>query len=398
MKAIEHGLFQTKYGNPIHFLILGERGIGKSSLFYVTKLAAMGTFEAFSGDKLNFVVLSVDLGGATTQLDIVRAIGRELRDVIGSSFKEKAKTFWEWACNWEILGVRYHREKENFDPYEATDTLVSQLAALCEQLTNEVDGILILIDEADRPPVEASLGEFCKMLTERLARRACNNVVLGLAGLPTLLGRLKDSHESSPRLFTTMLLEPLLPEERISVIDRGMRDANEKNKNTTTITDAAKHLLADLSEGYPHFLQQFAFSAFQYDSDDNIEPDDVLSGAFAENGALSQLGTKYFNEMYHLKIASNDYRRVLNTMAVFGDQWVSRRQIIEESELAASTVTNALNALKARNIIVSDDSRKGRGFYRLPTLSFAAWINAFRSASEQAERSGSVAVPMSSTF
>lgn len=235
-------------------------------------------------------------------------------------------------------------------------------------------------------------------LTERLARRSCNNVVLGLAGLPNLLGKLKDSHESSPRLFTTMLLEPLLPEERISVIERGIAAANEKNEVSTTIAPSAIKLLADLSEGYPHFIQQFGFSAFQYDTDNNIDDSDVLNGAFAENGALSQLGAKYFNEMYHLKIASNDYRTVLNTMAVHADQWVSRQDIIKESGLAASTVNNALNALKAREIIVADESRKRRGFYRLPTLSFAAWINAAQSASEKAIATGTIAVPLSSTF
>jgi hypothetical protein len=242
------------------------------------------------------------------------------------------------------------------------------------------------------------LGEFCKNFTERLSRKSCNNVVLGLAGLPTLLSKLRDSHESSPRLFTTMLLEPLLPQERIAVIERGIADANKKNAVQTAITESAKQLISDLSEGYPHFLQQFAFSAFQQDLDDTIDRIDVLNGAFEENGALSQLGAKYFTEMYHLKIASDDYRHVLNTMAVYSDQWVSRRHLIEQSGLPKSTVTNALNALKARNIIVSDDSRKGRGFYRLPTKSFAAWINAIKSASAQAQESGSIPVPLTSTF
>lgn len=41
-------------------------------------------------------------------------------------------------------------------------------------------------------------------------------------------------------------------------------------------------------------------------------------------------------------------------------------------------VNNALKALKEKSIIIQDDKR--RGFYRLPTNSFAAWINAVRSA------------------
>jgi len=402
IEQIEQALFQAKHGNPVHFMIQGERGIGKSSLFFVTKLVANGQIETLTDEKLNFLVISVDLGSASTQLDIIRTIGRELKEIVGSqsAIRERAKAFWDWATNWEILGVRFHKDAALMDPHDALETFVTQLASLCGVLGGQIDGIVILIDEADRPGAEANLGEFCKLLTERLARRQCSNVVLGLAGLPTLLGQLKFSHESSPRLFTTMLLEPLLPDERVRVIDRGIEEANRVNSAPTTISSDARNLLADLSEGYPHFLQQFAFSAFQEDKDGAISVDDVLSGAFAENGALSQLGDKYFNEMYHLRIASNDYRRVLNTMAVYGDQWVSRGQIIKESGLAKSTVTNALNALKARQIIVSDDSRKGRGFYRLPTRSFAAWINATRSVSERSvdQSKVSAAVPLDTTF
>ncbi|MGH9726002.1 MAG: ATP-binding protein, partial [Candidatus Acidiferrales bacterium] len=41
--AIERSLAQTKNGNPHHFLIQGERGIGKSSLFLYVQLIASGT-------------------------------------------------------------------------------------------------------------------------------------------------------------------------------------------------------------------------------------------------------------------------------------------------------------------------------------------------------------------
>ncbi|MBN8242929.1 ATP-binding protein [Nitratireductor aquimarinus] len=383
IQQIERGLFQAKNGNPVHFMIQGERGIGKSSLFFVIALTASGDLETTSGEKLNFLVVSLDLGGASTQLDIVRAIGRELRSEIDSrsKLKEKAKNFWEWASKWEVLGIRYHREKDLLNPEDAVDELVSNISSLCTQLGDEIDGILFLIDEADRPNSEANLGELCKLITERLYKKNCNNVAIGLAGLPTLIQKLRDSHESSPRLFTTMLLEPLLPEEIELVLHSGIDQANNKNTVETSINPEAVSLLSSLSEGYPHFIQQFAYSAFEHDSDNVIGREDVIEGAYSENGALSQLGDKYFSNMYHSKIASNDYRRVLDTMAAHGDNWVTRKEIISESGLSGHTVTNALNALKGREIIVSDESRKNRGYYRLPTRSFATWINAIKSVS-----------------
>ncbi|WP_233093125.1 hypothetical protein, partial [Paracoccus sp. IB05] len=118
----------------------------------------------------------------------------------------------------------------------------------------------------------------------------------------------------------------------------------------------------------------------QQSHDNTIDADDVRVGAFDEGGALAQLGDKFFNDMYHARISSEDYRRVLDAMAVHGDEWVNRQTIIKESGVSESNVNNAFLTLKAKQIILQDETR--RGVYRLPTRSFAAWINAIRSAKD----------------
>ena len=165
------------------------------------------------------------------------------------------------------------------------------------------------------------------------------------------------------------------------VVEFGLRDAQRVNGTETKITHEALAMIAELSEGYPHFIQQFAHSAFAQDSDDVIDVADVTQGAYKENGALTQLGHKYFSEMYHAKISSEDYRRVLGAMAPHGDKWLQRKDIIAESGVSESSVTNALAALKDKNIILVEEGK--RGMYRLPTKSFAAWINAIRSVTEK---------------
>lgn len=198
------------------------------------------------------------------------------------------------------------------------------------------------------------------------------------AGLPTLIGKLRTSHESAPRIFSILELRPLTLPERKMAVQIGMDIANEKNSQKTGLEGEAADLLADLSEGYPHFIQQFGYCAFEADKDYIIDENDVLRGAYGENGAIAQLGAKYFEEAYVSKINSDDYRTLLNVMADHGDSWVSRKQLISESRLRDTTVNNALAALKRKEIILADESRQG--FYRLPTRSFAAWINAIKSA------------------
>lgn len=327
------------------------------------------------------MLLSVDMGGVTKQLDIVRALARELKSEISrrQELKETAKKLWDFLSSWEVLGVKYNKIADSYDPEDAKDSLVNQIVDFALAGYGGFDGILVLIDEADAPPLEALFGEFLKSVTERLNRQGCENVIFGLAGLTSTIAKLRASHESAPRLFSILHLEPLSDSERIQAIEIGLKVANERNERKTEISLGALEKVADLSEGYPHFIQQFSYSAFEADSDNIIDEKDVSSGAYGENGAIHQLGRKYFSEAYFGKINSEDYRLLLNVMAEHGDDWVTRRQMIFESKLKEHTVNNALTALKQKGIILVDEGRQG--YYRLPTRSFAAWINALKAAS-----------------
>lgn len=135
------------------------------------------------------------------------------------------------------------------------------------------------------------------------------------------------------------------------------------------------------SEGYPHFIQQYAYSAFEEDNNNLIELPDLTNALLKENGALHQLGMRYFELMYSKEIYSDDYRTVLQVMAQNSTQFTSRQDIIKMSGLKTHTVDNALNAMRKKNIIISKSGEKGQ--YRLPSKAFAAWISAFKIAHEE---------------
>jgi len=147
------------------------------------------------------------------------------------------------------------------------------------------------------------------------------------------------------------------------------------NEEPTEITEDALELISQLSEGYPHFLHEFAFKAFENDVDNQICVEDVKLGAYGKHGALRQLGYKYFNELYFSQVGSDEYRKVLQAMANYSDRWVNRDKIKQAISIKDTTLNNALQALKTRNIIIANQSKKGE--FRLPTKSFAAWIKAF---------------------
>jgi len=376
LRFIDHCLLQTKKGNPQHFLIEGERGIGKSSLFLCGQYVAEGRIKTLeTKETLDFIVVNVSLLETDDYYTITRKIMAAFRVELmkRNAFKAFASAAWDLINRFEGAGIRYDREAGKPEQAELLGCLQTDFVAAASKMDDVADGILLLIDEADKPPAGGNLGLICKMLTEELSRRGCERVCIGLAGLPHVISVLRDSHESSLRIFKTMELAPLERGEREQVLSIGLNEAIKKNGFEINITPEAKDQIADLSEGYPHFLQEFAYCAFEEDADNIIDADDVHKSLFREHGSFDQLGRKFFAQYYDAP-SSDDYRKVLDTMAAHGNDWVGRTELIRESGLRANTVDNGLRALKGKDIIVQSESRQGQ--YRLPTKSFAVWIKA----------------------
>ena len=132
-------------------------------------------------------------------------------------------------------------------------------------------------------------------------------------------------------------------------------------------------LLITLSEGYPHFIQQFGYCAFDVDKDGLIDEKDVMDGDFGKRGALEKIGDGYYRDNFYNKIQKDSYRQILRIMAKNLDAWKSRKEIKKEFKGKEATLNNAIRALKDRHIILSKEGV--RGVYRLQHKGFALWIS-----------------------
>lgn len=380
-RALDNMLNNTMHGNPQHFLLHGERGIGKSSLLFVEESTAIGKIPTFDGTHFNFMVVSLGLDSNDTYTTTIEKLARALSVTCSraSRGKQVLRDAWSILSRFEAGGIKL-RDKT----FDASQTALMDLcdvySSTCEEIRGYYDGLLVLIDEADKAPPSAALGSILKTLTERVSR--CDNNVLsvGLAGTSSLIANLRESHESSPRLFVHLELKALKDDEILAVINAAIREANEKGHGLE-ITEEAKEMLVRLSEGYPNFIQEFGYAGVQADTDDIVTIEDVERGAWSEHGAFAQLGEKYFKHLYLGKIASEGYRKLLQSMAKHDDAWVTKEQLRTEAGLSETILTNALQALLSREIILSREGRKG--FYRLPSRSFAAWLRAYQLNTEE---------------
>src|SRR5690349_2379679 len=86
------------------------------------------------------------------------------------------------------------------------------------------------------------------------------------------------------------------------------------------------------------------------------------------------------------QIGSDAYRAVLRAMSEHSDGWVTKAQIRKATGISESKLTNAINALKTRRIIVPQPG--SAGVYKLPTASFPFWIKAYTKGREAAVEPG----------
>lgn len=387
IERLESSLLQTRAEMPAHFIVSGERGIGKTSLLTYVRCLAEGSIP-LEDTHFKFLVVDVDVDRTTTQLGLIRRLESALNHELGHT--EPARKFladaWAFIKRIEINGTKLN-EASNGHKEVLADEFANSFAAVCHRMCqkpedtgfqSKYDGILLLIDEADNASPELHLGSFLKLFLERIQRRDCNRLLVGLAGLPEVRAVLHDSHPSSLRLFEEHCLERLAPEEVHRVIDVCLKRANEVNADKTTITAQARELLARVSEGYPHFIQQFGYSAFATDLDGAIDEEDVKRGAFGPRGAMELIGDRYYRNDFYNRIQNDGYRQVLRIMAEQGDAWVKKTHIKKHFKGQASVLDSAIKALRDRHIILCKEGEPG--VYRLQHRGFALWIKLFADA------------------
>lgn len=376
-------MLHTKHDKPRHFLITGERGVGKTSfLDFIRRRAVENEF--------NFVVIDFSINKQTTRLDFARTLKMQLDSVLAAhpTHKETFDRLWSFIQRFEITGVSYkgeERQENHRDLYqEVADALCEVVKRICggqgaREPDIASDGVLILVDEVDQSSNELDIGSFLKYLLERLNRRGCHKVLIGLAGLTESTMVLLHSHASSLRLFDELPLANLDRNEVNELLDEVQLIVCDQWIGEFQITPSARERLFVLSGGHPHMLHQFGYCAFEKacNGSDGVElivtESDVLSGAFGRRGALDLIGDMYFRKSFQ---ALGDDREALSILdhlsEVDGSQTIV--EIAEHTTLSEMEIGSSTQVLLHSGLVVAHVGNR----ISLSHSALAYWIKAQR--------------------
>ena len=249
-----------------HLLLTGLRGVGKTVL--MGKLAAVAEHVGFR------VIRQEAVGGDDTVVSLLRQARRAMEDLGGGARVSRAmRSIDSVALTVAGTGLRIERADAHPDREALADLVVDLAAAAAEHDL----GVMLAIDEA-------------QMLDPHDLRRIlagvhrCGQDGLPLwcllTGLPNLVGLVARSATYAERLFTVGNLGPLHPDQ---VVEAVVAPAEQIGVRWS---EEATEQIVDRSDGYPFFVQVWAYHTWNAAHDEPISAADVERAVPAARLAL----------------------------------------------------------------------------------------------------------------
>lgn len=248
-----------------HLLLTGLRGVGKTVL--LARLAAVGEGEGFR------VIRHQAVTGDETVASILRQ-ARRITDELGPGPRVARAVRSIDSVSVSLLGAGAAVGRSVTPDREALSDVIVDLGAAA---ADHDLGVVLALDEAqgmDPTDLRRILAGVHRCGQDGLP------VWCVLAGLPNLVGVVAKAATYAERLFTVVALGPLTPDEvRRAVVDPAI-DLG------VTWSDDAVEAVVDQSDGYPFFVQVWAYHTWNAARDEPISRADVDRGAPAAGLAL----------------------------------------------------------------------------------------------------------------
>lgn len=341
IKLFERFLKSTKNGNPFNIAVLGERGIGKTSL--------LRKFENI-GEKSGSIGVRGSLDPSISNLPELCTYILELMREKGVGKSGRIKEFFK-KYNLErvkinILGLQAEIKKGYTGSLQIT--FRKELEGIWENIGKETGEIILLIDEAEQlENIKGSL-PFLRNVFQSLSEKRAGYMLI-LSGKLELFRKIKDIHSPLARFLRPIHLCNLSDDEVKEAIIKPL-------ENTVRIDENVLTKVIEESAGHPYIVQVFGYMLFENMKDKKINIK-VFEKTYPE--IIRFLSAQFFNDLYY--IASDSEREILKVIASLDKNMFSPKDIVQKSGKSSKRVSTCFQRLVEKDAI----RKLSRGNYEL---------------------------------
>lgn len=313
ISQIRDAIISTAKNVPRNIFIYGDRWIGKTSL--VNYVKAVAEASELSAAPLKIFAGGCTLGTCKTLEDVCEILLDTLSKTQNSA-KEKVATLLKTVNGIKFgpLGIEFDRGKKDI-----ARALVAKfprtISRIIKEIEQDYDCFIFIVDETEVISLVKGVSSFFKSVCEQLQQEGVQNVMFIITATPEGTSNFEKDHPSFSRLFRYLNLEPLSDKEADHLVARCLEEGLPLKK----INEDALGWIRFLSNGMPGLLHELGFWAFEADSDDIIDQNDMFIGLYGigddQMGAVKSIYQKHFHRVMTRELLSERYEAILTALA-----------------------------------------------------------------------------------
>lgn len=375
IEQIKKALYQTINDRAEHLLLVGDRGIGKSSLATYAEDLALNTDKVFELPQVRFLTAFVSTGACRDLDELCVAILDRFYRKVREASDPLSRAISDLVSKVGGLSVGLFGIKMDIIPASRNGVVAGKLTSILEALWDSVrdsyTALLVIIDETETLSRLEGAGSFLKSSLEQFNHDRYGRIIFIVTASPSALAAFAEGHPSFPRGFTHVNIPNLSRKES----DELVRRALSRGVPAAKPTDDFLFNIFHYSNGIPSFIHELGRAAFDVDSDGKLDWEDLRQGTLgtsAVKGALASLEDKHFRQRYTQKILSNEYRKILHIIARFDEDVVAVSDILDGYEGGENKLRAYLSVMVKRGVVEKVEGQVGQ--YRLPDRMFKVFL------------------------
>ncbi|MBI4608487.1 MAG: AAA family ATPase [Candidatus Rokubacteria bacterium] len=375
IEQIKKALYQAINERAEHLVLVGDRGIGKSSLATYAEDLALNADKVFEKPQTRFLTVFVSTGVCRNLDELCVAILDRLYRKVREASDPLSRAVSDLLSKVGGISVGFFGLRMDITPGSHVGIVAGKFGSVLEALWDKVResyaALLIIIDETETLSRLDGAGSFLKSCLEQLSHDRYGGIMFIVTASPGALAEFTKDHASFPRGFTHVNIPYLNRKESDELVKKALSRGVPPAKPTEDFLLYIFHY----SNGIPSFIHELGRAAFDVDTEGKLEWEDLRQGILgtpAVKGALDSLEDKHFRQRYTQKILSNEYRKILHIIAGFDEDVVAVGDILKKYDGNQNKLRTYVSIMAKRGVVEKVEGQVGK--YRLPDRMFKVFL------------------------